>query len=116
MSNQAFVYISAKHGEPATVSYYDPAGKWQPESDHNTDEQAAKRVHYLNGGSDNARAEYPNILRALEELVSVLDYAHDSVHPRGEVGRFLFGRENEIFEHRTISTARKMLERARGEA
>ena len=33
-----------------TVGYYDPDGKWEPESDWDTTEEAAKRVHYLNGG------------------------------------------------------------------
>lgn len=34
-----------------TVGFYDPNGKWQAESDHNEQEEAAKRVHFLNGGS-----------------------------------------------------------------
>lgn len=33
-----------------TVGFYDPSGKWEPESDHSTREEAALRVHYLNGG------------------------------------------------------------------
>jgi len=33
-----------------TVGYYDPSGKWQPESDHDNAEDAAKRVRFLNGG------------------------------------------------------------------
>ena len=33
-----------------TVGFYDPQGKWQPESDHRSQEEAAKRVAYLNGG------------------------------------------------------------------
>lgn len=42
-----------KRSEPQlwTVGFYSPDGKWNPESDHNTTEQAAKRVAYLNGGS-----------------------------------------------------------------
>lgn len=32
-----------------TVGYYEPDGTWQPESDHDTPESAAERVHYLNG-------------------------------------------------------------------
>lgn len=32
------------------VGFYDPQGKWQPESDHESREEAAKRVHWLNGG------------------------------------------------------------------
>ena len=32
-----------------TVGFYDPKGKWHPESDHESPEAAAERVHYLNG-------------------------------------------------------------------
>lgn len=41
-----------KDSEPGlwTVGYYDPAGKWQPESDHYSADKAAERVRYLNGG------------------------------------------------------------------
>lgn len=35
-----------------TVGYYDPQGKWHADSDHSTAEEAAKRVHYLNGGKE----------------------------------------------------------------
>jgi len=47
-----YVYIRPK-GEDVlyTVGFYDPNGKWNPESDHETREEAAKRVHYLNGGA-----------------------------------------------------------------
>lgn len=45
-----YVYL---HSEPNlfTVGFYDPTGKWQPESDHATAELAAVRVAFLNGGS-----------------------------------------------------------------
>lgn len=34
-----------------TVGHYDPnTNEFIPESDHNDREEAAKRVHYLNGG------------------------------------------------------------------
>lgn len=33
-----------------TVGFYTPDGKWEPESDHDSAEKAAERVHYLNGG------------------------------------------------------------------
>lgn len=33
-----------------TVGFYNPNGEWTPESDHETPEKAAERVHYLNGG------------------------------------------------------------------
>lgn len=44
-----------KQTEPGlwTVGYYDPPGKWIPESDHDSREDAAKRVNYLNGGKSN---------------------------------------------------------------
>lgn len=32
-----------------TVGFYDPSGKWHSESDHETTESAAQRVHFLNG-------------------------------------------------------------------
>ncbi len=46
-----WVYIKS---EPNlfTVGFYDPQGKWQPESDHDTSESAAERVHYLNGAEN----------------------------------------------------------------
>lgn len=34
-----------------TVGFYDPKGEWQSESDWDNKEDAAKRVHYLNGGN-----------------------------------------------------------------
>ena len=44
-----WVYIKT---EPSlwTVGFYDPNGKWQPDSDWASSAEAAKRVHYLNGG------------------------------------------------------------------
>ena len=33
-----------------TVGFYGPDGNWNTDSDCETREQAAKRVHYLNGG------------------------------------------------------------------
>ena len=47
----SFVYLKS---EPQlwTVGFYDPSGKWHSESDHDTKEEAAKRVAYLNGKSD----------------------------------------------------------------
>jgi hypothetical protein len=35
-----------------TVGFYNPKGEWQSESDYGTKEEAAARVHYLNGGKD----------------------------------------------------------------
>jgi len=35
-----------------TVGFYKPDGKWMPESDHASKQEAEARVHYLNGGND----------------------------------------------------------------
>jgi hypothetical protein len=45
-----YVYIQS---EPNlwTVGFYDPSGKFIPDTDHWTSEAAAMRVHYLNGGA-----------------------------------------------------------------
>lgn len=47
---QVWVYIQT---EPRlwTVGFYDPEGKWHPDSEHDGKISASKRVHYLNGGS-----------------------------------------------------------------
>lgn len=48
----SWVYIQS---EPSlyTVGFYDPNGQWHGESDHAGSEDAAARVHYLNGGREN---------------------------------------------------------------
>jgi hypothetical protein len=51
-----------------TVGFYDPSGDWQPDSDHSSGDEAAKRVHYLNGGDNE-------ILAALSDLVARCDGA-----------------------------------------
>lgn len=40
---------------------------WQPESDHDSEESAAKRVHYLNGGTDET------LKQRIAELEAILD-------------------------------------------
>ena len=44
-----YVYIKTEPGL-WTVGFYDPRGKFVSESDHESSEDAAARVHYLNGG------------------------------------------------------------------
>jgi hypothetical protein len=52
MSDVTWFYFRSEPGL-YTVGFYDPANKWQPESDHSSPEEAAKRVHYLNGGDES---------------------------------------------------------------
>ncbi|HEX5704897.1 MAG TPA: hypothetical protein VFX97_16990 [Pyrinomonadaceae bacterium] len=49
----AYVYIKSE-SNLWTVGFYRPDGTWEPESDHDSAEEAAKRVHYLNGGAEAA--------------------------------------------------------------
>jgi len=44
-----YVYIRAERGV-FEVGFYVPDGVWNPESAYPTPEEAARRVHYLNGG------------------------------------------------------------------
>jgi hypothetical protein len=50
-----YVYRWLKEAGCYTVGYYSPKGEWVPESDHDTDKEAADRVHYLNGGEKTER-------------------------------------------------------------
>lgn len=46
-----YVYIRTEPGL-YTVGFYLSNGTWIPESDFNDREEAADRVHYLNGGRE----------------------------------------------------------------
>lgn len=46
----AWVYIESEHSQLWTVGFYAPNGKWQAETDHESADSAARRVHWLNGG------------------------------------------------------------------
>lgn len=46
-----WVYIRSEPGL-FTVGFYDPSGKWHADSDHQMQENAAKRVRWLHGGND----------------------------------------------------------------
>jgi len=45
-----YVYIRSEPGL-YTVGFYSPDGEWHPESDYCSSDEAARRVHYLNGGA-----------------------------------------------------------------
>lgn len=46
-----YVYIQTERNPDLfTVGFYDPNGKWHPESDHSTREEAAHRTRVLNFG------------------------------------------------------------------
>ena len=47
---QQWVYVRSEPGL-WTVGFYAPDGAWHSDSDHAVREDAAKRVHFLNGGT-----------------------------------------------------------------
>jgi len=58
-----YVYIRSEPGV-YTVGFFAPDGKWEPESDHNTSDEAALRVRSLNGDGDRS-SELPGRVVAL---------------------------------------------------
>ena len=47
-----WVYKRAKNEPLFTVGFYSPNGEWHTDSDWENKDEAAKRVSYLNGGTD----------------------------------------------------------------
>ena len=45
-----WVYIDSEPGL-WTTGFYDPDGNWHPDRDFTNPNDAAERVHYLNGGT-----------------------------------------------------------------
>lgn len=45
-----YVYVRSEPGL-YTTGFYDPSGKWHPDDDFTSKDEAAARVHYLNGGT-----------------------------------------------------------------
>lgn len=64
----SYVY---KRSEPGlyTVGFYDPDGKWEPESDHDNAIEAAKRVAWLNGESSDDRLRIVAVAVRIDDLL-----------------------------------------------
>jgi hypothetical protein len=58
----SWVYIRDQSEPLWTVGFYDPAGKWHSDSDHDDRDKAAARVNYLNGGGS------PKLLEMLQRI------------------------------------------------
>ncbi len=54
-----YVYIESEKGL-WTVGFYTPSGEWISESDHSDRDNAARRIHYLNGGDQEEITEEVN--------------------------------------------------------
>jgi hypothetical protein len=48
--SEKFLDLEQVQRELWTVGFYKPDGSFEAESDHSSKEEAASRVHYLNGG------------------------------------------------------------------
>ena len=68
MNDSRYVYESFESGL-WTVGYYDQDGKWRPESDHKSPDEAGRQVNYLNGGTDPAA---PQLRELLGEILADL--------------------------------------------
>jgi len=53
------MYVYLKINNRWTVGFFNPDHTFVPESDHDTAEKAARRTHWLNGGSDEPIAIKP---------------------------------------------------------
>lgn len=49
--SEGYVYIRTEPGL-WTAGFYEPDGSFNPESDHDSPAEAARRVHWLNGGCE----------------------------------------------------------------
>lgn len=65
-----------KRSEPRlwTVGFYEPNGKFVPESDHDIEENAARRTHYMNGGRDNKLVEALEAIREADKKGIIADH------------------------------------------
>ncbi len=48
---ESFMDLDQVRRELFTVGFYKPDGKFESESDHDSRDKAAAKVHYLNGGN-----------------------------------------------------------------
>jgi hypothetical protein len=83
-----YVYIRS---EPTlwTVGHYDPSGKWISESDHDDEEKAAERVHYLNGGDTNLLAAAREVVGFIEGRLPVRGNLRDCDDSRKALAKLL---------------------------
>lgn len=74
----SYVYVKSEPGL-WTAGFYDPKGGWHSESDYHSTEDAAERVHYLNGG---------NATDFVNQLAALRGHAEDYVNGEITLNRF----------------------------
>jgi len=65
------------------VGFYDPSGRWVPESDWSIREEAIEQVHYLNGGGVNSNTQW--ILERIAYSVEAIARAIEATNERQEL-------------------------------
>jgi hypothetical protein len=77
-----------KRTEPRlwTVGFYCPDGQWEPDSDHGSDEEAAKRVAWLNGSTTEVTVvEGANPAKLLTDFAASLECGDNAEPPDGSL-------------------------------
>lgn len=64
-----------------TVGFYDPEGKWIPDSDYESNEEAAQRVRFLNGGEVDAETPTLRDQFAMAAVSGVLATYANTLNP-----------------------------------
>lgn len=70
-----YVYIRSE-SNLYTVGFYDPNGNFIADSDHNNTQNAAARIHWLNGGGGNSATMeewMQRLVGAVESVTGVLE-------------------------------------------
>lgn len=84
-----------------TVGHYDPNGQWIPESDWDNPNDAAKRVHYLNGGGEELAVVATDKVLTVKEVAGMLKVCERTIKNRlrsGEIKGFRMGNRWRITE------------------
>ena len=73
-----YVYIRSE-AQLWTVGFYSPDGKWNSESDHDTREEAAKRVRYLSGDVKERGWNFEDYIIGLAKRIEILEKQNDGM-------------------------------------
>ena len=83
-----YVYVNSERNL-YTVGFYDPQGRWQPDSDYNSRQEAGDRVAYLNGSKTIVIENKPS--PALSDLLAAAQLPRNAcIHnPSGFTGTWV---------------------------
>jgi hypothetical protein len=73
-----------------TVGFYGPNEKWNPESDWDSSEEAAKRVAYLNGGSYDISEMAVSVSQRVTDIYNAEFFGHPSREEENKAQEAIF--------------------------